>query len=72
MSDASRSGELNGARILSEDTVKMMTANQIGDLVMPGIPGKFGFAVAVSPDTDDSHEQLRSSYVWYGYWSTSF
>jgi CubicO group peptidase (beta-lactamase class C family) len=65
-------GQLGGVRLLREDTAKMMTANQIGGLVMPGVPGKFGFGFAITPDTDDIHSQLRGSYYWMGYWSTSF
>ncbi len=65
-------GELGGVRLLKKDTVNMMTSNQIGDLAMRGTPGKFGFGLALLPETSDIHEQLRGSYAWAGYWSTSF
>jgi len=60
-------GELNGARLLREDTVKEMTTNQLVNL-----PDRFGFGFGISGDTDDIHKQLRGSYGWAGYWSTSF
>ena len=60
-------GELNGARLLREDTVKEMTTNQLVNL-----PDRFGFGFGITGDTDDIHRQLRGSYGWAGYWSTSF
>lgn len=60
-------GELNGTRLLREDTVKMMTTNQLGPS-----PNMFGFGFGVMPETNDIHRQLRGSYDWGGYWSTSF
>lgn len=65
-------GSLNNTRLLRQDTVKLMTTNQIGDLAIPKIPDKFGFGVAVLPDNDNIHEQLRGAYGWAGFWSTSF
>lgn len=65
-------GELGGVHLLKKDTVNMMTSNQICDLTMRGTPGKFGFGLALLPETSDIHEQLRGSYAWAGYWSTSF
>lgn len=60
-------GELNGVRLLREDTVKMMTTNQVGDA-----PEPFGFGFGVTPDSEDVPRQLRASYAWAGFWSTSF
>ncbi|MHC4406692.1 MAG: serine hydrolase domain-containing protein [Planctomycetota bacterium] len=65
-------GELNGLRLLKEDTVRMMTANHIRDFVIPWLPEKFGLGFAVYPDTTDVCEQLRNAYAWFGFWSTSF
>jgi CubicO group peptidase (beta-lactamase class C family) len=62
-------GELDGVRLLRADTVKMMTANQVGDL--RGEEG-YGFGFGITPDTADTPEQLRGSYYWYGGWTTSF
>ena len=62
-------GQLNGVRMLNDNTVKMMTANQLREL--PG-NARFGFGFGIMPETDDIHEQLRASVSWGGYWSTSF
>jgi len=63
-------GELNGIRLLREDTVARMTKNQVG-LLFAGAEFGLGFAV-VPKENRDSHEQLKESYSWGGYWSTSF
>ncbi|MHB0960085.1 MAG: serine hydrolase domain-containing protein [Pirellulaceae bacterium] len=60
-------GEVNGTRLLRAETVEMMTVNQTGKLA-----DGFGLGFGVMPDTDDVHEQLRDSYFWGGFWSTSF
>jgi CubicO group peptidase (beta-lactamase class C family) len=65
-------GELNGQRLLKEDTVRMMTANHIGQFAIPWLPDKFGLGFSVIPDTKEFHEQLRGAYAWAGFWSTSF
>ncbi|TWU34849.1 serine hydrolase domain-containing protein [Novipirellula artificiosorum] len=60
-------GELEGTRLLSSETVKKMTANQLGSR-----SGGYGFGFGVLPNTDDVHQQLRDSIHWAGGWSTSF
>jgi CubicO group peptidase (beta-lactamase class C family) len=65
-------GQLNGTQLLDEDTVTMMTENQIGDLSLGKSNMKFGFGFAVLPDQAAVHPQLRESYSWGGYWCTSF
>jgi len=60
-------GELNGARLLRAETVEMMTVNQIGQLAEA-----FGLGFGIMPDLKEIHEQLRGSYSWGGFWSTSF
>jgi CubicO group peptidase (beta-lactamase class C family) len=62
-------GVLNGKRLLREDTVKMMSMNQTDDLREAE---GFGLGFGIKPDNEDVHEQLRSSYSWGGFWSTSF
>jgi CubicO group peptidase (beta-lactamase class C family) len=62
-------GQLDGIRLLREDTVKIMTTNQVGELKRDE---GFGLGFGVKPNTDDVHVQLRSSYNWGGFWSTSF
>ena len=60
-------GQLNGVRLLKEETVKLMTVEQTGDLA-----SNFGFGFTMFPDTPDVHAQLRDAYAWSGFWSTSF
>lgn len=60
-------GQLNGVRLLRENTVRMMTTNQTGRLTEG-----FGFGFGVMPDTESVPAQLRKSYGWGGFWSTSF
>lgn len=60
-------GELNGVRLLQSETVCMMTGNQVGKL-----SDGFGLGFGVIPDKEDIHKQLRGSYAWGGFWSTSF
>ena len=45
----------------------MMTANRVGKL-----SEGFGLGFGVMPSTENVHEQLRGSYSWGGFWSTSF
>ena len=60
-------GELNGVRLLRSETVRMMNTNQVGKL-----SAGFGLGFGVMPDTEEIHEQLRGSFAWGGFWSTSF
>jgi CubicO group peptidase (beta-lactamase class C family) len=60
-------GVLNGTRLLQQDTVSMMTTNRVGKL-----SDGFGLGFEVTPSTQNIHEQLRGSYSWGGFWSTSF
>ncbi|MFZ5833749.1 MAG: serine hydrolase [Planctomycetota bacterium] len=62
-------GRLGNVRLLGEETVRMMTGNQVGEML--GEEG-FGFGFSVKPATEDIHPQLRGSYAWAGFWSTSF
>jgi CubicO group peptidase (beta-lactamase class C family) len=67
-------GELNGVRLLRPETIKMMTANQIGELKLADLDviDRFGFGFTVNSDDERHHEQLRGAYAWFGHWSTSF
>ncbi len=60
-------GALDGVRLLSEETVRQMTSNQVGELSTP-----FGFGFGIMPASDDVHAQLQGAYAWSGFWSTSF
>jgi CubicO group peptidase (beta-lactamase class C family) len=61
-------GKLGGVRLLKEDTVKMMTVNQIGERG----PFCFGFGFSINGDDENTDEQLRDAYGWGGYWGTTF
>jgi CubicO group peptidase (beta-lactamase class C family) len=67
-------GELNGVRLLKEDTVRMMATNQVGELKLAdlGVIDRFGFGFTVYSNDERHHEQLKGAYAWFGHWSTSF
>ena len=60
-------GELNGVRLLNEDTVKSMIVDQTGELA-----SNFGFGFRIYADTPNIHSQLRGMYSWGGFWTTCF
>jgi len=70
-------GEYNGVRLLSHNTVRMMTMNQIGDLFM-GLNGiktenKFGFGFSVITDAGSRLGPSQAgTYAWGGVFSTSY
>lgn len=75
-----RGGELDGPRILSEKTVRLMTTNQVpesvgwikfGDQVREGIGFGLGFSVRVKPSAWDSQSHL-GEYGWGGAASTHY
>ncbi len=65
-------GEFRQTRLLKEDTVKMMTRNQIRCLPDGESSLEFGFGFQVMPDSQGIHQQLRASYTWSGFWGTFF
>jgi CubicO group peptidase (beta-lactamase class C family) len=65
-------GELNDVRLLKDETVALMSTNQIGNMATPGLDASFGFGFTIFPDAAHVHPQLRAAYAWFGYWSTSF
>ncbi len=60
-------GELNGVRLLEEETIKLMTIDQTGTL-----SENFGFGLSMFPDAEDVDEQLRGAYAWSGFWGLCF
>ena len=60
-------GELNGVRLLKEDTVKSMIVDQTGELA-----SNFGFGFRIYASTPNIHAQLRGMYSWGGFWTTCF
>lgn len=62
-------GELDGTRVLREETVRLMTENRIGELELePGL--KFGLGFSVQPAA--SEDGGAGTYGWGGFFHTSF
>jgi CubicO group peptidase (beta-lactamase class C family) len=65
-------GQLDGKRILREETVRAMRTNQIGELnIAPGQKFGLGFRVVEKIDQRDL-QQLVGSYSWGGFFGTLF
>ncbi len=65
-------GEYNGKRILSRHSVRMMTANQIGDLFL-GKKGQFGLGFALVTDKGSADSPLPEGvFSWGGAFSTTY
>jgi CubicO group peptidase (beta-lactamase class C family) len=65
-------GRYNGKRILSRNTVRMMTMNQIGDVVFRG-DDKFGLGFQVVTDRSSGRTPAQAgTYSWGGAFSTSY
>lgn len=69
--DAIRQGGVrNGARILKEETVDLMTENRIDSLwAYEGV--KFGYGFSIQ-ETEGYLDRLQGRYGWGGYWQTTF
>ncbi|MEL6107609.1 MAG: serine hydrolase [Planctomycetota bacterium] len=70
-----RGGELDGVRVLRQETVAAMTRNQIGDMTiyLPGHGDGFGFGFGVVTDRGaDTDEFSVGSYSWGGIFNTYF
>ncbi|HLT63607.1 MAG TPA: serine hydrolase domain-containing protein [Pseudohongiella sp.] len=68
-------GELNGVRILSEDSVRQMRSNQLpaGMAEIPGYPGnQFGLDFAIVVDPARNNGMSPGSYWWWGVGGTWF
>jgi CubicO group peptidase (beta-lactamase class C family) len=64
-------GEYNGVRILSRNTVRMMTQNQIGELSNGG--NKIGLAFGITSEIGSSLLPLNEgSFQWGGMFSTTY
>ena len=64
-------GEYNGVRLLSRNTVRMMTMNQIGDLSLGDSKFGLGFAIATEKDSGLFPNQ-EGTYSWGGAFSTTY
>lgn len=66
-------GIYNGKRILSRNTVRMMTMNQIGDLRVGDGPYKFGLGFQIVADKASGILPLqKGSFYWGGYFATTY
>jgi CubicO group peptidase (beta-lactamase class C family) len=70
-------GDYNGTRLLSRNTVRMMTMNQIGDLFvnLGGVKSenKFGFGFSIITENGSRLTPSQSgTYAWGGAFSTSY
>ena len=64
-------GTYNGKRILSRNTVRMMTMNQIGDLGLGDDKFGLGFAI-VSEKSSGNNPSQAGTYSWGGAFKTSY
>jgi CubicO group peptidase (beta-lactamase class C family) len=73
-------GQLNGTRVLSEHSVKLMTTNQLPqhvgwvkfrDIVRTGVGFGLGFSVTVEPNEANPHAR-QNEYGWGGAASTHY
>jgi CubicO group peptidase (beta-lactamase class C family) len=64
-------GDYNGKRILSRNTVRMMTMNQIGDLVFRG-DDKFGLGFQIISEKNGNVPAQAGTFSWGGAYSTSY
>ena len=65
-------GEYNGKRILSRNTIRMMTMNQIGDLSLGDNKFGLGFAVVTEKASGTSTPESVGSFSWGGMFSSSY
>jgi len=69
-------GEYNGARIISPHTIRLMTKNQIGDLVMwgnPNNPNRFGLGFGIyTENSEASMPVYAGTYDWAGMFASHF
>jgi CubicO group peptidase (beta-lactamase class C family) len=69
-------GEYNGIRILSPHTIRLMTKNQIGELVMwgnPGNPNRFGLGFGVYTEKSEASVPVYAgTFDWAGMFASHF
>jgi CubicO group peptidase (beta-lactamase class C family) len=63
-------GEYNGKRILSRNTIRMMTMNQIGDLSLGD--DKFGLGFGIVSEKNGNIPAQAGTYSWGGAYATSY
>ena len=67
-------GVYNGKRILSQNAVKLMTTNRIGDMNESFFGNKWGYLMSVQGNNTSPvlNYMAPGSFTWSGYWGTSF
>jgi len=66
-------GVYNGKRLLSRNSVRMMTSNQIGDVTYGGGNDKFGLGFAVVTDKSSARTPANEgTFSWGGAFATSY
>jgi CubicO group peptidase (beta-lactamase class C family) len=69
-------GEYNGNRILSPNTIRLMTKNQIGELVMwgnPNNPNRFGLGFGIYTEKSEASMPVNAgTYDWAGMFASHF
>jgi CubicO group peptidase (beta-lactamase class C family) len=66
-------GVYNGKRLLSRNSVRMMTSNQIGDVTYGGGNDKFGLGFAVVTDKSSGRTPANEgTFSWGGAFATSY
>jgi CubicO group peptidase (beta-lactamase class C family) len=64
-------GEYNGKRILSRNTVRMMTMNQVGNIEFRG-EDKFGLGFQIVSEKNGDVPAQAGTYSWGGAYATSY
>jgi CubicO group peptidase (beta-lactamase class C family) len=66
-------GQWNGVGILTPETVREMTRNQIGDLTFMWPPNdRFGYGFAIVATASKDQPTSVGSYSWGGFYNTYF
>lgn len=66
-------GTYNGKKLLSRNTVRMMTMNQIGDLSVGSGPYKFGLGFQIVTENANGILPVRTgTYSWGGFFATTY
>ncbi|MEO7917726.1 MAG: serine hydrolase domain-containing protein [Dokdonella sp.] len=66
-------GELDGTRILSRESVALMTTSQVDSIPLPVLPGQsFGLGVAIRKDDPTAWLGSPGTYGWAGGYNTYF
>jgi CubicO group peptidase (beta-lactamase class C family) len=66
-------GEYHGVRLLSPNTIRMMTMNSLGELSIDSIGTKFGLGFSVATDRSSTHHPAPAgTFAWGGALGTTY